>query len=46
MLLTKGDPLVDRQVPYGLVIALGVLAVGERSGDGGRLLTYILVQPA
>jgi RHS repeat-associated protein len=44
VLLTKGNPLVDRQVPYGLVIALGVLAVGERSGDGGRLLTYNLAQ--
>src|SRR5207237_293203 len=44
VLLTKGDPLVDRQVPYGLVIAVGVLAVGERSGDGGRVLSYDLAQ--
>ena len=44
VLLTKGNPLVDRQVPYGFVIAFNVLAVGERSGDGGRLLTYNLVQ--
>src|SRR5712692_3884633 len=44
VLLTKGNPLVDRQVPYGLVIGFSVLAVGERSGDGGRLLTYNLAQ--
>jgi len=44
VLPTKGDPLVDSQVPYGLVIALNVLAVGERSGDGVRLLTYNLAQ--
>jgi RHS repeat-associated protein len=44
MLLTKGDPLVDQQVPYGMLIAFDVLAVGERSGDGGRLLTYNLAQ--
>jgi hypothetical protein len=44
VLLTKGDPLIDRQVPYGLAIAFGVLAVGERSGDGGRLLAYNLAQ--
>jgi hypothetical protein len=46
VLLTKGNPLVDRQVPYGMVIAFGVLAVGERGGDGGRLLTYNLIQHA
>ena len=46
VLLTKGNPLVDRQVPYGVVIGFGVLAVGERSGDGGRLLTYNLIQHA
>src|SRR5205085_9106346 len=44
VLLTKGDPLSDQQVPYGMVIAFNVLAVGERSGDGGRLLTYNLAQ--
>jgi RHS repeat-associated protein len=44
VLLTKGNPLVDRQVPYGIVIGPALLAVGERSGDGGRLLTYNLIQ--
>jgi len=44
VLVTKGDPVVDHQVPYGILIAFDVLAVGERSGDGGRLLTYNLGQ--
>jgi hypothetical protein len=42
VLLTKDNPLVDRNVPYGMVIAFNVLAVGERSGNAGRLLTYNL----
>src|SRR5215472_1165110 len=44
VLLTKGNPVLDRQVPYGVAIGFGVLAVGERSGDGGRLLSYNLIQ--
>ena len=36
VLLTKGDPLVDQQVPYGLVIAFNELAPRARASSAKR----------